>query len=128
MSSFPSFASWEMSRSTFSQLLDCYPATLRESCKRRLIATAERKHRKHPERLNRNDPVFDKKADEVVELDRWRWDVLPQTVRSRGEKQQEGQEKKEEKKNSDQILKPGEHYDGMFMHKDEAIKLLDWKL
>lgn len=119
MSTFPSFASWDMTRSTFAQLLDCYPSTLRESCKRRLIATAERKHRKHPERLNRDDPAFDKQADAVVELDRWRYDTLPQIVRNRTAA---------DEKNGSQVLKPGEEYEGIFMHKDEAIKLLDWKL
>jgi hypothetical protein len=122
MSTFPSFASWDMTRATFAQLLDCYPTTLRESCKRRLIATAERKHRKHPERMSYDNPAFDKQADAVVELDRWRYGKLPQTVRNRTST------KEDQEKDSNHILKPGEEYEGMFMHKDEMIKLLDWKL
>lgn len=76
--------------------------------------------------MNYDNPVFDKQADAVVELDRWRWDTLPQTVRNRGAGTTAEAQTKD--KDSNHTLKPGESYDGIFMHKDEAIKLLDWKL
>lgn len=70
--------------------------------------------------MNHSSPVFDTQADAVVELDRWRYEVLPQMVKNRSEE--------DAKQNSNQIMKPGEKYEGIFMHKDETIKLLDWKL
>ncbi|OKL59260.1 hypothetical protein UA08_05507 [Talaromyces atroroseus] len=147
--SFPSFAPWDITPTTFAQLLDCYPATLKESYKRKLIAVVARKHRKYPERLNREDPAFDRQTNEYLQLDDWRYETLPRVLRQRageeGGDEEEKEEEKEEsdgddkkkkkksknknnKKNETVHLKQGEKYDSLFMHKDELVKLMDWKL
>jgi hypothetical protein len=118
----PSFAPWDITRSTFSDLLDCYPTTLRESYKRKLQATAMRKHRKHPERFNKDDPTFDRQTETYVKLDKWRYETLPPVVRERAAtagKTATGQSN---------TLKEHEKYSGTFMHKDEVVQLMEWKL
>lgn len=128
--SFPSFAPWDITPSTFAQLLDCYPATLKESYKNKLIAISVRKHRKHPERLNREDPVYDKQTNEYMKLDDWRYETLPRVLKERAAGEDDGggggdDDKKKEKKIH---LKRNEKYDSLFMHKEELVKLMEWKL
>jgi hypothetical protein len=146
---FPSFAPWDITPTTFAQLLDLYPATLKESYKRKLIAATARKHRKHPERLNREDPIFDRQTKEYLQLDEWRYVTLPRDLRQRaGEEAVQEEEEEEEKSDGDDKkkkktkktkkdknkknvavqLKQGEKYDSLFMHKDELVKLMEWKL
>ncbi|KAH8693286.1 hypothetical protein BGW36DRAFT_302412 [Talaromyces proteolyticus] len=124
MPPFPSFASWDITPSTFSQLLKLYPTTLRESHKQRLLARDVRKHRKHPERLIQNNPTYAKQADALLELDSWRYNTLPQVLRDRAAQATDSSSNQ----NKNEVLKADEKYDGMFLHKEEAIKLLDWKL
>ncbi|EED23978.1 conserved hypothetical protein [Talaromyces stipitatus ATCC 10500] len=121
---YPSFAPWDITPTTFTQLLSLYPATLKESYKRKLVAVAARKHRKHPERLNREDPVFDRQTSEYVKLDEWRYSTLPRVLRER----EEGKKDIKEKKKDAMHLKQEESYDSLFMHKEELVQLMEWKL
>ena len=124
-SKYPSFAPWDITPATFTQLLNLYPATLKESYKRKLVAIHARKHRKHPERMNKEDPVFDKQTNEYFQMDEWRYQTIPRVLRDREEGKEDGEEKT--KKGAIQ-LKQGESYDSLFMHKDELVQLMEWKL
>lgn len=126
-SSFPSFASWDIAPSTFAKLLDLYPTTLKESHKRKLIGVAARKHKKHPELLNEDDPIFDRQTDDYVKEDAWRYDILPRILKDREEGKEE-EENETEKKDAAIHVKQGEKQDSLFMHKEELVKLMDWKL
>ncbi|PCH07525.1 Hypothetical protein PENO1_012100 [Penicillium occitanis (nom. inval.)] len=122
---YPSFAPWDITPATFTQLLDLYPATLKESYKRKLVAIHARKHRKHPERMNKEDPIFDKQANEYFKMDEWRYQTIPRVLRDR----EEGKGDDSEKKKKGAIhLKQGESYDSLFMHKEELVQLMEWKL
>jgi hypothetical protein len=120
---YPSFAPWDITPATFTQLLDLYPAALKESYKRKLVATHARKYRKHPERMNKEDPIFDKQTNEYFKMDEWRYQTIPRVLRDR----EEGKEDGEKKKGAIQ-LKQGESYDSLFMHKEELVQLMEWKL
>lgn len=132
-SRFPSFAPWDITPTTFQQLLDLYPTTLKESYKRKLVAIAARKHRKYPERLNRDDPAFDRQTTEYYKQDEWRYQTIPRILREREEGKEEEVEEgdgksKSAKKSTAIQLKRGEKYDSLFMHKEELVQLMEWKL
>ncbi|GAD95342.1 hypothetical protein PVAR5_3984 [Paecilomyces variotii No. 5] len=107
----PSFSPEEISRSTFTRLLKCYPTTVREVYRDKLLSKYEgtrKKVKKSPE-----EPVVvpekqvEKDLDAFLKLDEWRYEVLPGKMRERRE---EG--KKE----------------GVFIEKEELVQLMEWKL
>ena len=126
-SAFQSFAPWDISRATFQQLLDLYPATLKESYKRKLIEVAARKHRKHPERLNEQDPAFERRTTDYAKVDEWRYQTIPQVMRDREHGKEEAATENDIKTGASQ-LEQGESYDSLFMHRDELVQLMEWKL
>ncbi|EEA27670.1 hypothetical protein TMatcc_004033 [Talaromyces marneffei ATCC 18224] len=124
---YPSFAPWDITPATFTQLLNLYPTTLKEGYKRKLVASHARRYKKHPERMNKEDPVFDKQTNEYLKMDEWRYQTIPRVLRDRDEGKEDGEKKKKKKKGTIHS-KQGRSGDSLFMNKEELVQLMEWKL
>jgi hypothetical protein len=144
----PSFAPFEIDRSTFSTLLACYPTATREGFRRKILAKAQRKaDREERKKAKKKSsakgsttvaadgddskaelPIpkgrLDHETDVFLKLDSWRYETLPATLKERAAKSQNqpvGNGAKSDSSN------PGGST-GFYMEKDELVKLMEWKL
>lgn len=105
----PSFSPEEISRSTFTRLLKCYPTTIREVYRDKLLDKYEGVRRKAKKEEKDAAPVvvpekqLEKDLNALLKLDEWRYEVLPGKVRERRE-------------------------EGVFIEKEELVQLMEWKL
>lgn len=75
--------------------------------------------------MNKEDPIFDKQTNEYFKMDEWRYQTIPRVLRDR----EEGKGDDSEKKKKGAIhLKQGGSYDSLYMHKEELVQLMEWKL
>ncbi|KAL1855990.1 hypothetical protein Plec18170_003857 [Paecilomyces lecythidis] len=109
----PSFSPEEISRSTFTRLLKCYPTTIREVYRDKLLDKYEGVRRKAKKGEKDAAPVVvpekqvEKDLNALLKLDEWRYEILPGKVRERRE---EGKE------------------EAVFIEKEELVQLMEWKL
>ncbi|KAL1985087.1 hypothetical protein VTN96DRAFT_8216 [Rasamsonia emersonii] len=158
----PSFAPSEISRSTFSRLLACYPTTAREAFRQKAIAKAAKKRDNQLSKSERKaaaaaekkkdsasaaaaavaaassqlplpEAKLNKDTEAFVKLDNWRYERLPEVLRKRAslmkekEKEKEKENEKGQSENENAKAKK-EGPTGLYLEKDELVRLMEWKL
>lgn len=158
--SFPSqsFNPSEISRSTFSKLLGCYPTTVREVYKDKLIVKSRPKlTKKEWKRTAWGDPEAAEKArnattggtddtgarmdekkmsreiEAFLQLDEWRYEKLPAVLRERAKEQwmEDGKSPGESVERTGVKAKnraPKKLLPGTFLEKEDLVNLMDWKV
>lgn len=147
-----SLAPDDITRSTFLQLLQCYPDTVKEVYTRKIIKKSQprqtKKERKRAITENNLPPErtvpqkqLENSLAELLELDKWRYEELPVLLKARQkeqlhqhhqppEKQAKHQEGIKVRRHSVLGLKSNNESPtaGMYLKKEELVKLMDWKL
>ncbi|KAL2011729.1 hypothetical protein VTN00DRAFT_4447 [Thermoascus crustaceus] len=133
-----SFAPSEISRSTFSKLLSCYPTTVREVYRGKLIVKSRPKVTKKArnattggsddtgvrideEKMNRDIEAF-------LQLDEWRFEKLPRVLSERAKKEwmEDGRTVEKSKETEKTVSK--KKLPGTFLEKEDLVNLMEWKL
>ncbi|OQD77817.1 hypothetical protein PENDEC_c002G03419 [Penicillium decumbens] len=112
----PSFHPDQITLATFKHLLSCYPQTVEQVHRRKITLklqpkaskSAKRKANTNPTQQTQPDPSSEEhirtETDKFIELDTWRYEHMPRILASRA------------------------HNNDVYLHKEELIRIMEWKL